>query len=72
MINTYEIRFGGKTETLKGVNLLSALENFGFLGVFITPLWRGRSNGKYMARCLGNNTIFCKWVEKINRLNPKV
>ena len=67
-MNTYEIKFGGKTEIIKGVSLEDALEKYGFTNISITPLWKGKSNGEYKAHCSETTIVQCKWIEKINQL----
>jgi len=66
---TYKINYGGKEETITGVNLETALSDHGFKDIVIEPSWRGKSNGKYIAFCGGRtNQVRCEWVEKVKRL----
>jgi len=65
-----QIEFGGKTAIIKGCNLQSALENYGFKGLTIEPQWRGRSNGKYIAFSSDRTfQVRCMWLRKQLTLN---
>ena len=64
-MNTYKI----DKQTVKAVNLKTALESLGCTGIEIIPLWRGKSNGKYKAYCNKlYSVILCEWIEKRNEI----
>jgi hypothetical protein len=70
-MGTYLLKYGGKEETVSGVNLKTAVEKLGFVVEDIQPDWYRVLNGKYRVICSDGMSIFAIWLEKVEQLKKQ-
>jgi len=69
-MRTYTLEYGGRKETVTGINLKGAVESLGFKveDMYMKNKVNGRSSGNYVVHCVGGVIIYCTWIEKIKRI----
>jgi hypothetical protein len=70
-MGTYLLKYGGKEETVSGVNLKTAVEKLGFVVEDIQPDLYRVLNGKYRVICSDGMSIFAIWLEKVEQLKKQ-